>query len=263
MRLFISWSGKKSKNVGEIFCDLLPQVINHIVPWFSPQSIEAGSIWDNAINEGLQTDFGLVVLTEENKEKPWILFESGALSKGLDNTRVFTFLVDIAPNDLLNNPLTKFNHTENNKESIFKLITTINKNLGELKLKDIMLEKTFTRIYPELESKINDVLKSKKTVFSKPPSTDEKVNEVLTTVRDIARRLIEVENNINWNITDNLSYKPMKFTNNSRIWQGLENFQHFVNPYKLTQDEIEESTTQNKMMGQGEVKRKIKTIGKK
>lgn len=193
MNLFISWSGEKSRKIADIFCDLLPQIINYITPWYSPQSIEAGSIWDSAINKALQTDFGLVILTEENKEKPWILFESGALSKGLDNSRLFTFLVDLAPNDLLHNPLTKFNHTVNNRESIFKLINTINNNLGDIKLNESTLDKVFLRIYPEIETRIDEVLKSIKTVATKPPSTAEVLNEVLDNVRDLNRRFLKLE----------------------------------------------------------------------
>ena len=67
MNLFISWSGEKSERIGAIFCEYLPQIITDIKPFFSPQHIGAGSIWDNELQKALQTSFGLVVLTEENK----------------------------------------------------------------------------------------------------------------------------------------------------------------------------------------------------
>ncbi len=193
MNLFISWSGEKSRKIGEIFFDLLPQIINHVTPWFSPESIESGSTWDAIIQNALQTDFGIVILTEENKEKPWIHFEAGALSKGLETSRVCTFLVDLGTNDLLHNPLTKFNHTENNYESICKLINTINNNLGDKKLNETMLEKSFKRIHPEMETRIKVVLESINTIVTKPPSTIEVVNELLESVREMTRRLPRIE----------------------------------------------------------------------
>ena len=165
MKLFISWSGTKSHEVAKLFNELIPEIIAFVKPWLSSEDIEAGSIWDKAIQDSLNsTSMGLICLTQENKEKPWILFEAGALSKGLEVNRVFTFLIDLKSDDLLKNPLTKFNHTENNKDSIFNLIKTINNNLGESAIEETRLKKIFGRVYPELESGINEALKKKGAV---------------------------------------------------------------------------------------------------
>ena len=55
-----------------------------IDPWISSKDIDRGSIWFNEIFDELKdTNFGIVFVTKENQDKPWLLFESGALCKGL------------------------------------------------------------------------------------------------------------------------------------------------------------------------------------
>lgn len=199
MKLFISWSGSKSHEVAKLFNELIPEIIQYVKPWISSEDIESGSIWDNAIQDNLNTtNLGLICLTQENKEKPWILFEAGSLSKGLEASRVFTFLIDLKSDDLLKNPLTKFNHTENNKESIYKLIKTINNNLGETTLDEKRLLKMFNRVYPELEKGIKDVLKKKQEEKPTASTKEEAVlSEILEAVRAMSRKV------------DNLNVKPL------------------------------------------------------
>ncbi|HHQ6082069.1 TPA: TIR domain-containing protein, partial [Enterobacter hormaechei subsp. steigerwaltii] len=111
MKVFISWSGQRSKVVAEIFSDWLKCVIQASQPWISTRDIDRGAIWFSEINDKLKdVSVGVVCLTQENKNKPWILFETGALAKGLTTNRVCTFLIDLNPEDL-QDPLAQFNHT--------------------------------------------------------------------------------------------------------------------------------------------------------
>lgn len=73
MNVFLSWSGERSKQVANILKDWLPQVIQAVKPWVSTQDIEQGSLWENAIGDSLEkTNIGIICLTQENKERPWI-----------------------------------------------------------------------------------------------------------------------------------------------------------------------------------------------
>jgi len=97
----------------------------------SSRDIDKGSLWFNEINDQLKdTKVGIVCLTKENRENPWILFESGALAKGLSANRVCTFLIDLSPADI-ENPMAQFNHTMPDKEGMRSLLDTINKELEE------------------------------------------------------------------------------------------------------------------------------------
>ncbi|MFM4826935.1 hypothetical protein ACEUDJ_18950 [Aeromonas bivalvium] len=94
MKTFFSWSGNKSHQVAMAFSNWLPCVLQAVEPWVSSEDIDRGAIWLNEIFVQLKdTNFGVVFVTKENQEKPWLLFESGALSKGLTESRVCSGLI--------------------------------------------------------------------------------------------------------------------------------------------------------------------------
>lgn len=93
MKIFISWSGSMSQAIAEALHDWLPRVIQAVQPWLSSTNIDKGARWSDDIAAQLEeTKFGLICLTRENLEAPWILFEAGALSKTLDRTYVCPYL---------------------------------------------------------------------------------------------------------------------------------------------------------------------------
>jgi len=101
MRVFISWSGERSKKVAELLDTWLRCVIQAVEPWMSSKDIDRGSLWFSEISDQLSSvSLGIVCLTQDNKEKPWILFEAGALAKGLTSTRVCTLLIDVSTQDV-------------------------------------------------------------------------------------------------------------------------------------------------------------------
>jgi hypothetical protein len=155
MKVFISWSGRKSQKVALLLKNWLGCVIQASKPWVSSEDIERGSIWFNEINEILNdVSLGIVCLTESNKNKPWILFEAGALTTGLNSSRVCTFLIDLKSNDVTT-PLSQFNHTLPNKDSMFKLIKTINSELKENKLDIEILKGSFDVIGKNLKKSLH------------------------------------------------------------------------------------------------------------
>jgi hypothetical protein len=140
-------------------------------------------------------------LTKQNKDKPWILFESGALAKGLSSNRVCTFLIDLESTDIAN-PLAQFNHTFPTKDSIYELVRTINLILSEKGLKDDVLTKVFETYYPQFEKKFKQILKDtpEEEIKTKRKGDDIMI-EVLSSVRMLERRLRNIENT---DLNDNL-----------------------------------------------------------
>ena len=68
MKLFISWSGDKSRDVAHALRDWLPQVLHTIDPFVSSKDIRAGTRWQAEIAGELNdTDFGLICVTQENQ----------------------------------------------------------------------------------------------------------------------------------------------------------------------------------------------------
>lgn len=194
MKVFISWSGERSKLVASLLDDWITCVIQAVDPWMSSKDIDRGALWFTEISDQLaNTNVGIICLTKENKNKPWILFESGALAKGLSSNRVCTFLVDLESTDL-ENPLAQFNHTLPNKTGLFQLVRTINLSLEVGSLKEQVLEKVFETYWPQFEEKFKEIVSSTPTVEVKDKrKQDDILIEVLSSVRAMDRRMRDIE----------------------------------------------------------------------
>lgn len=96
MRVFISWSGERSKVVARALREWLPLVLHYVEPWLSEADIQAGDRWAHSVaGELAASNFGIVCVTSENADSPWVLFEAGALAKSLDAGKVIPLLVDL------------------------------------------------------------------------------------------------------------------------------------------------------------------------
>ena len=82
MKVFISWSGERSRSIAEALREWLPDVIQAVKPWLSAEDIDKGARWSSDLAHELEdAHVGVICLTPENLEEPWIHFEAGALSK--------------------------------------------------------------------------------------------------------------------------------------------------------------------------------------
>lgn len=195
VKVFISWSGQRSKVVAEIFSDWLKCVIQASQPWISTRDIDRGAIWFSEINDKLKdVSVGVVCLTQENKNKPWILFETGALAKGLTTNRVCTFLIDLKPEDL-QDPLAQFNHTTPNKNSVWELIRTINACLVEKALDERILKQVFDTYWPQFEQQFSTALNDNPPDEIIPPRSEQDIlTEILNNTRTLNQRVRVLEN---------------------------------------------------------------------
>lgn len=196
MKVFISWSGDRSKQVAELLDDWIQCVIQAVDPWMSSKDIDRGALWFTEISDQLSnTSVGIVCLTKENKDKPWILFESGALAKGLSSNRVCTFLIDLSPTDL-ENPLAQFNHTFPTRDSVWELVRTINLTLKEKALKESILGKVFDTYWSQFEEDFKRIIESTpETEITAKRKDNDIMLDVLSTVRLLDRRLRSIEAN--------------------------------------------------------------------
>lgn len=188
MRIFVSWSGERSKAVAKVVNNWVQSVIQSARPWLSTENIENGSVWYNSISTQLsETTFGIICITQDNKTNPWILFESGALAKGLSDSRICTFLIDLQPADITP-PLSMFHHTFPTEESLYALVETINNNMSEGRLAEDVLRRSFKRCWPEFEEDFNKALENTKPkTKAKQRSQDEILAEILDNTRSLIR----------------------------------------------------------------------------
>ena len=67
MKVFISWSGDRSRQLAEVIREWLPNVMQFAKPFFTPADIDKGKRWNNDISKELgQSQIGIIVMTEEN-----------------------------------------------------------------------------------------------------------------------------------------------------------------------------------------------------
>lgn len=181
-KVFISWSGDLSKALGEAIKDWIPKVLQSVKPYFTPDDIEKGSRWAKEIAHELATSqLGIICLTQENQNSSWILFEAGALSKNLDESKVCPILFNLDSTDLVG-PLSSFQATKFNKSDFKKLIESINNSCNETKLDSNSLDETFDMWWPRLDNQIQEILSQDKT-STKPKKRSE---------RDILEELLEI-----------------------------------------------------------------------
>lgn len=178
MKIFISWSGDNSKMIAEYLKKWIEQIIQSAEPWISVD-IDKGKKWNQEISQNLEeSKVGILCVTRDNINAPWILFEAGAISKSEDSY-VCTFLIDLNPTDLTG-PLSIFQATRFNKEDIFKLLTTINQIIQKQNGKSLSsdnLKSLLEVFYPKLEEKINSISKTGTKENEKVIRTDRELLE--------------------------------------------------------------------------------------
>ena len=197
MKIFLSWSGARSKAVAELFDDWLRCVIQAAKPWVSSRDIDRGALWFNEVSGQLSdTSIGIVCLTSDNKTKPWILFEAGALAKGLSHTRVCTFLIDLKPVEI-EDPLAQFNHSFPTKDSLWSLVRTLNNLVQPMPLDEKILLRVFETYWPQFETEFRQILKEV-PAESKPEKRSDQsmLSEILSNTRSLAMKVRELENQL-------------------------------------------------------------------
>ena len=150
MKIFVSWSGSVSQTAAKTLHQYIPGIIQSADVFFSQEDIEKGANWDCVLrNELSNSSYGIVCLTPQNINDPWINFEAGAMATTLDS-RVSPLLIGVNFSDL-NGPLTRYQATRINREDFFKLIQGINHVAADYPLDNSLLERSFDAFWPKIE----------------------------------------------------------------------------------------------------------------
>jgi hypothetical protein len=193
MKIFLSWSGEKSKAVATLLCDWIRCVLQVSRPWISTRDIDRGALWFTEISEQLKdTSIGIICLTQDNKTRPWLLFEAGALTKGLSSSRVCPFLVDLQSTDV-DDPLAQFNHTFPTHESMSQLVETLNKHMGDHALDPRIVAEVFETYWPKFEKDFKKIMKAKPAAPAPPKEERELLEDIVGRLRLLSKRMFELE----------------------------------------------------------------------
>lgn len=188
VRVFISWSGEESRAVALALRDWLPVVIQSLDPWCSDTDIEAGANWNSTIGNELSTaKFGIICVTRENQNRPWLNFEAGAISKLVSNAA--PVLVDFdSKSDLQAGPISSLQVTMLDREGILRLLVDINRKLDR-PLAEQLLRSSFDNGISELEVRLQQARDVPSTTSETPRSEEDKISEILTLTREIVGKL--------------------------------------------------------------------------
>lgn len=189
MKVFISWSGERSKKIAEALKQWLRYVIQSVEPFVSSQDISKGARWSSDIAQQLQdTSFGILCVTRENYQQPWLIFEAGALSKTIDKTFVVPLLFDLEPSDLQDSPLLQFQAASFSRDEIKKLIESLNKACATGTLSQQDLDATFDVWFPKLQESLTAIPADYPTESGKTKSKEsEKTLQILEEVLELSR----------------------------------------------------------------------------
>lgn len=186
MKVFISWSGERSKSLAQVLRDWLPRMLHAVRPYFSPDDVAKGSRWTNEIAVELHdSGFGILCLTPDNFAAPWMVFEAGALSKNLDQGRVCPLMFGFEPRAALTGPLSQFQAAQFGKTEIARLVRALNYELGDHGLQAEVLADVFEVWWPRLEAEVKAIQEQGIVVVDRPEPLDV-LEEILSLTRGIA-----------------------------------------------------------------------------
>jgi hypothetical protein len=190
VKVFISWSGELSRSIAQALRNWLPMVVQHVEAWMSEEDIGSGGRWNEEIAAELErADYGIICLTSSNFDRPWLLFEAGALAKRFDVARVVPLLIDLKPADV-RMPLASFQGRRLSEDGMRRLIRDMNAG-REQPLPAPQIDQLFASTWPMLEARVNAAK------ASVPADEDGQVTrepedvmaELIETVRRIERRM--------------------------------------------------------------------------
>lgn len=158
MKVFFSWSGKRSKAAAEAFYHWLPDVLQSVEPWMSSEDICSGAGWNEKIRYALhESNYGIIFITRDNMKSEWLMFEAGAIAKHVTDSRVVPLIVDdeLKP-AMLTGPLGQLHAREATEDKIKRLITDLNFEC-KVSVRDDRVERLFDTLWPTLFEKLGDL----------------------------------------------------------------------------------------------------------
>ncbi|MBD3191223.1 MAG: TIR domain-containing protein [Candidatus Heimdallarchaeota archaeon] len=161
LKLFLSWSGERSKLLAKELSKWFPKIFPSIETWMSEESISKGKRWyDEILNALKEYHIGIMCITPENYDAPWMVFEAGILHASSKKPLICPLLLGIEPEEI-EGPLTNFQSTIFEKNDLFRLIKCLNEKLKENKINEEDLKAKFEKLWPHLRARVEEVSKTK------------------------------------------------------------------------------------------------------
>jgi hypothetical protein len=156
----------------------------------SDEDIESGRRWNEEVGRQLQqADYGIICLTCTNLDRPWMLFEAGALAKRFDKARVVPILIDLEPADV-KMPLASFQGRPLDKDGMRRLVQDINALREDHPRPREQVDATFDGMWPSLEAEVKTAIKKAPPAPRRDRPIGDMLAEIVETVRRIERTTV-------------------------------------------------------------------------
>jgi hypothetical protein len=191
VRVFISWSGERSKTLAIAMRDWLPLVLHYIEPWLSEADIGAGERWAHPVAQQLSdTNFGIVCVTSENVNSPWLLFEAGALAKSLETSKVVALLLELDFSDVTG-PLAQFQAKKLTRAGVQETVNSLQSSAPSA-VPEERVRRLFDATWPDFEAALAKIVGEVPSQRRNRPQS-EVLDELVTIVRTLDTRIIQPE----------------------------------------------------------------------
>jgi uncharacterized protein YjbI with pentapeptide repeats len=188
MKVFIGWSGETGRAIAEAVHRWLPGVIQGAKTYLSPEDVVQDERWGRELAKQLESsDVGVLVITQDTVQAPWIMFEAGVLSKQIGKGKVAPILFGLGPAEV-EGPLVQFQAATFQKAEMQRVVRMINGELGDAALPRDLLESAFETWWPLLEEEVEALLAAAGGQGSVPRRSEREIlEEVLALTRSLAQ----------------------------------------------------------------------------
>jgi len=206
MKVFISWSGERSKLLANALRDWLQPILQSVEVWMSDADIDAGDRWGEEVARELSScNFGILCITPENLSASWLLFEAGALAKSLEGSKVIPLLFDLELRDI-SGPLAQFQAKKFDQSGLKEVAASINRSLPS-PIADGILNSLLDAMWPGMLNRLGAIPK-KADDGKRVRSQAEILEELVAGVRSFDSRLRDTEMAIHEGSARNRKRKP-------------------------------------------------------
>lgn len=164
LSIFISWSKRCSGDIAKEIKQWIEENVAQVSVFISHE-IGAGEKWQRVIDDKLtNADMGIIVLTPENINSAWVLFEAGAIYN--KDGKILPLLCGREAGKI-EGPLKNLNYVDFSKKGIKKLLEQINTQLG-LSMTDNAIKNSIEGTWANLEGKIAPLIEKSKIHIPSP-----------------------------------------------------------------------------------------------